>query len=174
MTVNRTIFAFIKSPLVLLFIGGFILAIGGTALRTWYVSPLKEQCTFPVSYFYIHSDSDVTLTRGIYRTFRDGLNRGHMTFIGNISHFNKEGLLKQPTPVNRELRFSAEVNNNQFELTVISHSRRLSDLSTDKEVQDYVFPHIQPGSVSTSSLYLLDGKVLAAGTETVPRSACIN
>lgn len=174
MTVNRSIFAFIKSPLMMLFIGGFLLTLAGAALRTYYVSPLKEQCSFPISYFHIRSDTDVTMTRGVYRVYRDGLNKGHMTFNGNISHFNKDGLAAPPSPVNRELRFTGEAHNNQFELTVVSHSRRISDLTSDKDVKDYVFPHIEPGSVSMSSMYLLDGKVLATGTELVPRSVCIN
>ncbi|WP_343552940.1 hypothetical protein [Pantoea sp.] len=114
------------------------------------------------------------MTRGVYLAYRDGLNKGHMTFIGNISHYNQQGLIAPPTPVNRELRFTGEAHDNQFEMTVVSQSRRLSDLSTDQEVKDYVFPHIDPGSVSSSAFYLLEGKVLAAGTETVARSACVN
>ncbi|UVC29952.1 hypothetical protein [Pantoea sp. SOD02] len=174
MTVNRTISAFIKSPLSLLFLAGFVITLVGMAVRAYSVSPLKDQCDFPVSFFHIRSDSDVTMTRGMYRTYRDGFNKGHMTFIGNISHFNQQGLVAKPTPVNRELRFTGEVHDNQFEMTVVSQSRRLSDHSSDQDIKDYVFPHIDPGSVSTSSLYLLNGKMLAAGTETVPRSGCIN
>ena len=174
MSVNRSTFAFIKSPLTLLFIGGFIVAFGAFVLRSVYNTPLKSQCVAPVSFYAIRDDSHAVVTRGIYRTFRDGINKGRITFIGSIAHYGGTRPETPPVPVQREVRFEGSFTGNLLHMTVTGHNRRLGDQSTDRDVQDYVFPQIGQGDTGTTSLYLLDGKVLATGTETVPRVACIN
>jgi len=174
MTVNRSIFAFIKSPLTLLFIGGFVVALGAFIGRAIYSTPLKSQCVAPVSFYAIHDDNHAVLTRGIYRTFRAGLHQGRITFIGSIARFNGSKTPEPAVPVQREVTFEGSFSGNLMHMVVTGHHRRIGDQSTDQDVQDFVFPQIGNGDTSNTSLYLLDGKVLASGTETVPRVACIN
>lgn len=174
MTVSRSIFAFIKSPLTLLFVAGFIVAFIGSAIYAWFRTPLASQCISPVSFYAIKDDENVTLTRGIYRTFREGLNEGRITFTGSISHFSDEKPLSPPIPVQREVQFEGAFSGNLLHMTVTGHHRRLGDQSNDKDVTDNIFPQIKNGETGSTSLYLLDGKVLATGTETVARVACID
>ncbi|WP_148242062.1 hypothetical protein [Enterobacter asburiae] len=174
MTANRSIFAIIKSPLTLLFIGGLAVGLGGIALYDFSTAPHKKVCVAPTSYYTIEDDNNATLTRGIYRSYRDGLFNGHTTYIGGISHF-KDGILAgRPTSVNREVRYDVDFSGKRVHLNVTSQHRKLGDQSTDQDVRDYIFPQIAPGEVATSTLYLLDDKVLASGTETVARIACMN
>ncbi|MGM8430229.1 hypothetical protein [Enterobacter cloacae] len=173
MTANRSIFAFIKSPLTLLFVGGMVAGLGGMALYGFQTSPYASHCVAPTSYYVIEDDNNATLARGIYRSYRDGLFSGHTTYIGTISHFKdgkRDGL---PKAVNREVRYDVDVSGKRVHLTVTSQHRKLGGQTTDKDVTDYIFPQIKPGEVATSTVYLLDNKVLASGTETVARIACM-
>lgn len=86
MTANHFIFAFIKSSLTLLFMGGMVAGLGGMVLYGFGTSKHASQCIAPTSY-YVIEDNSTTLTRGIYRSYRDVLFRGHTTYIGSISHF---------------------------------------------------------------------------------------
>ncbi|MGU3415895.1 hypothetical protein ACLBW0_19365 [Enterobacteriaceae bacterium C34A] len=174
MTVNRSIFAFIKSPLTLLFIGGFVAAFGAYALHSIYNTPLKSQCVAPISFYAIQDDTHAVLTRGVYRTYRAGINEGRVTFIGSIAHFGGTKELEPPIPVQREVTFDASFSGNLLHMVVTGQHRRIGDQSSDQDVKDFVFPQIGHGDTSNTFLYLLDGKVLATGTETVPRVACIN
>jgi hypothetical protein len=97
-----------------------------------------------------------------------------MTFIGSIVHFDDAKKPGPPVPVQREVTFEAGFSGNLLHMVVTGHHRRLGDQSTDQDVKDFVFPQISNGDTSNAFLYLLDGKVLATGTETVPRVACIN
>ncbi|MGN7789861.1 hypothetical protein [Enterobacter sp. 22452] len=174
MTANRSIFAFIKSPLTLLFLGGMVAGLGGMALYGFKTSAYASQCIAPTSYYVIEDDNNATLARGIYRSYRDGLFKGHTTYIGSISHFKdgkRDGL---PKHVNREVRYDVDVSGKRIHLTVTSQHRKLGGQTTDQDVTDYIFPQINPGEVTTSTVYLLDDKVLASGTETVARIACMN
>ncbi|HEY3590804.1 MAG TPA: hypothetical protein VGL07_12100 [Buttiauxella sp.] len=170
---NRTILGTIKSPTTLLFLGGFVVALLGFLIKEMMFYPVKATCTAPVSYYAIDKDS-WTLTRGVYRFYREGINKGRTVYIGTINHYKGDLPSQSPIPVLREVRFTGTLEKNIMRTTVTSQSRRLGDQSSDAEVTKYVFPHIQPGETSTSSLYLLEGKVLASGTETVPRVLCIN
>jgi hypothetical protein len=174
MTVNRSIFGFIKSPALWLFIGGFMLAFLGFLAKAVYTTPLKSQCVSPVSFYVITDDDNVTLTRGVYRSYRDGMNQGRITFIGSISRFIDAKLQAPPMPVQREVQFRGSFSGNLLRMTITGHHRRLGDRSDDKEVTENIFPQINQGETGNTSLYLLDGKVLATGTETVARVACIN
>lgn len=174
MAANRSIFAFIKSPLALLFLGGMVVGLGGMALYGFQTSPYASQCIAPTSYYVIEDDNNATLARGIYRSYRDGLFSGHTTYIGTISHFRdgkRDGL---PKAVNREVRYDVELSGKRIHLTVTSQHRKLGGQAPDQDVTDYIFPQIKPGEVATSTAYLLDDKVLASGTETVARIACMN
>lgn len=174
MTVNRSIFAFIKSPTTLFFSGGFIVALAGCIFYVLYTTPVKWQCTIENSFYDIRKDSDVTLTRGVYHTYREGLNTGHITFIGSIKRFNKNEMTSPPIPVHRESSFTATPYHNLIQMKVTGHGRRLGDQSSDKDVQNYVLPQITPGGIYTTALYLFNGKTLGSGTESVPRSVCNN
>ncbi|HEY3985267.1 hypothetical protein [Cedecea sp.] len=171
---NRTILKTVKSPGVLLFAAGFAVAVLGFAMKEFFFYPVKAVCVAPVSYYSIDEDENWTLTRGVYRFYREGLTHGRTVYIGTISHFVGDLPKQSPIPVLREVRFTGILEKNIMRTTVASQSRRLGDQSTDAEVVKYVFPHITPGETSTSSLYLLNGKVIASGTETVPRILCIN
>ncbi|HDR2784022.1 TPA: hypothetical protein QCJ60_003359 [Enterobacter sichuanensis] len=174
MIANRSIFAFIKSPLTLLFVGGMVVGLGGMALYGLKTSTFASQCIAPTSYYVIEDDNNATLARGIYRSYRDGLFSGHTTYIGTISHFKdgkRDGL---PKAVNREVRYDVELSGKRIHLTVTSQHRKLGGQTTDQDVTDYIFPQIKPGEVATSTIYLLDDKVLASGTETVARIACMH
>ncbi|MCQ4444177.1 hypothetical protein NOX22_06175 [Enterobacter cloacae] len=174
MTANRSIFAMIKSPRVLLFLGGMVAGIGGMALYAFSTSPYKSVCIAPTSYYTIEDDNNATLARGIYRSYRDGLFSGHTTYIGSISHFKdgkRDGL---PKAVNREVRYDVGMSGKRIHLTVTSQHRKLGGQTADEDVAEYIFPQINPGEMATSTVYLLDDKVLASGTETVARIACMN
>lgn len=170
---NRTILGIIKSPTTLLFLGGFVLALLGFFLKEMFFYPVKSTCVAPMSYYAIDEDN-WTLARGVYRFYSEGYNKGRTVYIGTINHYKGDLPSQSPIPVLREVRFSSTTEKNIMHSTITSQSRRLGDQSTDAEVTKYVFPHITPGDTSTSSIYLLEGKVLAAGTETVPRVLCIN
>ena len=174
MSAKHSIFTLIKSPLVPIFIVGFILVPGAMLLREIYASPIKSGCSFPFSYYDIKGDQDITLTRGIFRTYRDGLDSGHLTFVGNLSHFKEGELTAPPVSLHRELHFTSKAQGSNIYMTVESQARRLGDQSTDQQVKDYVFPQISPGEVGSVTLYLLQGKVLSTGTETVARTVCVN
>lgn len=171
MAVSHSTFAFVNLKTILAFVLGFCMTLGAMFLKELYASPLREGCAMPVSYYDLRDD-DVTLTRGIYRSYRDGLSRGHVTYEGNITHFHGDKRVATPEPVNREVRYDASISGNTFSMTVTGHNRRLGDKSSDTDVTDYVFPLIKPGEKGTSWLYLLNGKALATGTETVPRMVC--
>jgi hypothetical protein len=174
MTVNRSIFGLIKSPWVLVFFSGFIAAFGGYLAYSIYSVPLKSQCVMPVSLYSITDDHNAVVTRGVYRTFRAGLNKGRVTFIGSISRYEDGKLSGKATPVQREILFDGSFSGNVLSTTVTGHHRRLGDQSSDSDVRTYIFPEIKNRDTGTTSLYLLDGKVVATGPETVPRFACIN
>jgi hypothetical protein len=174
MTVNRSIFAFIKKPSLLVFLGGFIAAFSGCVVYSLGTTPLKYQCAMPVSLYAIKDENSVVLTRGIYRSFRSGLETGRITFVGSITHFVDGKQSALPTPVMREVMVKTSFTDNLLFMTVTAQHRRLGDQSSDRDVQDYIFPQIHPGDTNTTSLYLLDGKVIATGSETVARTACIN
>lgn len=174
MTANRSILEFIKSPATQLFLCGFIVALGGCMLYAIKTTPLKLRCVIDSSYYDIRRDGNVTLTRGVYNTYRDGFNKGHITFIGSIARFNKSGTFTPPVPIHREVSFSALINRNLIQMKVTGHSRRLGDESSDQDITDYVFPQIKMGDTYTTAVYKLDDKVLASGTENVPRSLCNN
>ena len=174
MSAKHSISAFIKSPLVPIFIIGFALVLGVMLVREWIASPVKMECSYPFSYYDIKSDQDVTLTRGIFRTYRDGISSGHLTFIGSLSHFSEGELTAPPVPLNRELHFALSIQGSNVHMTVKSHGRRLGDQSNDQQVKNYVFPQISGGEVGSSTLYLLQGKVLSTGTETVARTVCVD
>ena len=73
MTVNRSIFIFIKRPQIL-FAGGLMTGLALTIGYTIATSPLKQTCFAPPASFYtIKDENNVTLARGIYRSYRDGL-----------------------------------------------------------------------------------------------------
>jgi len=174
MTANRSIFTIIKSPIALLFLGGVIIGTGAMALYGFYTSPYKAVCIAPTSYYIIEDDNNATLARGIYRSYRDGLFNGHTTYIGSISHFKDGKLDGLPKAVNREVRYNINMSGKRLHLTVTSQHRKLGGQSSDEDVTDYIFPQIKPGEEATSTVYLLDDKVLASGTETVARIACMN
>lgn len=174
MTANRSIFAFIKSPPTLLFVGGMVAGLGGMALYGLQTTKYASQCIAPTSYYVIEDDNNATLARGIYRSYRDGLFNGHTTYIGSISHFKDGKRDGVPKAVNREVRYNVDMSGKRLHLTVTSQHRKLGGQTTDKDVTDYIFPQIKPGEIVTSTVYLLDGKVLASGTETVARIACMN
>lgn len=174
MTVNRSIFGFIKSPALWLFTGGFVLAFVGFFAKAVYTTPLKAQCVSPVSFYAITDNDNVTLTRGIYRSYRDGINQGRITFVGSISRFIDAKRQAPPMLVQREVQFEGSFRGNLLRMTVTGHHRRLGDQSDDKEVTENIFPQINQGGTGNTSLYVLDGKVMATGTETVARVACIN
>lgn len=174
MTANRSIFAIIKSPIALLFLGGVIIGTGAMALYGLYTSPYKTVCIAPSSYYIIEDDNNATLVRGIYRSYRDGLFNGHTTYIGSISNFKdgkRDGL---PKAINREVRYNVEISGKRIHMTVTSQHRKLGGESSDEDVTNYIFPQIKPGEGVTTTVYLLDDKVLASGTDTVARIACIN
>ncbi|MEI9537340.1 hypothetical protein V5081_08340 [Enterobacter cancerogenus] len=174
MTANRSIFASTKFRLALLFMASTIVGVGGIALYGFYHSPFRSVCVAPTSYYTIEDDNNATLARGIYRSYRDDLFNGHSTYIGSISHFKDGKLEGFPTIVNREVRFGVDIDGKRLHLTVTSQHRKLGDQSSDHDVTDYVYPHIKPGEMATSTIYLLDNTVLASGTETVARIACTN
>ena len=116
----------------------------------------------------------MTLARGIYRSYRDGLHEGHTTYIGNIRHFQDGKRVGQASPVQRSVNYTMSFSGNLLHLTMLSHARRLGDQSNEKEVTDYIFPQLKSGETSTSSLYLLENSILASGTEMVVRIACTN
>lgn len=174
MTANRSIFASTKFRLALLFMVSLIVGFGGKVYYGYYHLPYKSMCIAPTSYYNIEDQNNATLVRGIYRSYRDSLFSGHTTYIGSISHFKDGRIAKQPTAVHREVRFNTEVEGKRVHLTVTSQHRKLGDQSSDQEVKDYVYPQIGQGEVATSTLYLLDGKVLASGTESVARIVCTN
>lgn len=171
MAVNHSTFAFVNLKAAMVFVLGAFMALGVMFLKEWYASPLREGCAMPISYYDLRDD-EVTLTRGIYRNYRDGLSRGHVTYEGNITQFQGDKRVATPEPVNREVRYDASIAGNTISMTVTGHNRRLGDKSSDANVTDYVFPLIKPGEKGTSWLYLLEGKALATGTETVPRMVC--
>lgn len=173
MNANRSIFGFIKSPVTLLFLGGFIVAAGACLWRTVAMTPVRSICVSPVSFYEIKQDKQVTLTHGVFRTYRDGIARGHVTFTGSISRFRDGKLTAPPVQVNRENHFTGYINGNRVMLTITGHNRRLGDESSNSDVRSYVFPQMEKGETGTSGLYMLDNKVLGTGTETALRLACI-
>ncbi|ELN9420534.1 MULTISPECIES: hypothetical protein [Enterobacter cloacae complex] len=174
MTVNRSIFASTKFRLALLFTAGALVGLGGKVFYGIYYSPFKSTCVAPTSYYTIEDANNATLVRGIYRSYRDSLFSGHTTYIGSLSHFKEGKLAGRPTAIHREVRFDTDVEGKRIHLTVTSQHRKLGDQSSDREVKDYVYPHIDRGEVATSTIYMLDNKVLASGTESVARIACTN
>lgn len=172
MTANRSIFVSTKFRLAVLLLGGVIVGLGGMAAYSFYHLPYQSVCIAPTSYYSIEDDNNVTLARGIYRSYRDGAFSGHSTYIGSISHFKdgvRDGL---PATVNREVRFDVEMEGKRIHMTVTSHHRKLGDQSQDSDIRDYIYPQIAPGEVGTSTLYWLDNTVLATGTESVARIVC--
>ncbi|WP_435952270.1 hypothetical protein [Dryocola sp. BD626] len=170
---NRTILDTIKSPLILFFLGGIAVSLACVFIKEMVVYPMTATCVAPVSYYAIDEDK-WTLTRGVYRFYREGISEGRTVYIGTISHFKGDLPSESPIPVLREVRFTGVFDNNTMRTTITSQGRRLGDQSSDEDVKKYVFPHLVPGEVSTSSLYLLEGKVLATGTEATPRVLCLD
>ncbi len=173
MTVSRTIFAFAKSPKLWLFMLGVVIALGAVVFYALSGIPKMSQCTYPFSFYDLRND-ETTLTRGVYHSYRDGINRGHVSFVGRISRFKGDQLNGTRIPVEREVRFTGFFTGNTLEMKVLGQSRQLGDQSSDQDVRNYVFPQITPGDTAVVTFYQLDGKVLATGSDTVARVACVN
>lgn len=171
---NRTILDTIKSPATLLFIGGFAVAMLAFLIKETVFYPLKATCISPVSYYSIDDDENWALARGVYRTYREGLSEGRIVYIGTLTHFEKDTPKAYPIPILREVRFDGALKGNLLRITVTGQNRRLGDQSSEEQVINYVFPHINIGDVYTTALYLLDGKAIASGSEAAPRVMCIN
>jgi hypothetical protein len=174
MTANRSFFASTNLWLALLFTFSLLAGFGGMVFYSFYHLPYKSACVAPTSFYAIEDKDNATLARGIYRSYRDDLFSGHTTYIGSLSRFVDGKLTGRPTPIHREVRFDSEIEGKRIHLTVTSQHRKLGDQSTDREVKDYIYPQIGKGEVGTSTIYLLDNKVLASGTESVARIVCTN
>lgn len=174
MRANRFISGFTKFPLTHVFVIGFTLALVGVAARTIYVFPLEDHCVYPQSYYDIRSDRDVVLARGIYYSYRNKINKAHLTYVGTLTHYSDGQQVSFPVPIQRSLWFTEEFDYNLLRISVGQQSKGLGDRSEDKDVDSYVFSQFKPNMINTLALYLLDGKVLATGTENAARSVCIN
>lgn len=171
---NRTLLNIVKSPITLFFIGGFILPFMVCVLKDMVFYPLKTNCVVPQARYDISDDKNWTLTRGIYRFYRDGLTLRRVVYTGSISHYINGGRQLYPVAVLREITVSSSVSKNQLINTIIHQSSRLGDQSNNDEVVKYVFPHIIPGETSTNRIYLLDGKALAVSGENSAPTLCVN
>ncbi|TKV07862.1 hypothetical protein FDX19_16805 [Citrobacter sp. wls619] len=174
MTVNRSIFTSTKSKSAFLLIGGIVVGFGLVALYTLSRTPVKSKCVVPMSFYAIKAENDITLTRGVYRTYRDSLTTGHTTFNGNIREFKNDVLVGKPSPVHRSVNYKMEFSGSMLNMTVLNHTRRLGDSSSDQEVMDYVFPQLSYGESTSTTLYLLENRALASGTEIIARVVCTN
>ncbi|MDI9220561.1 hypothetical protein QMZ30_06565 [Pantoea sp. EA-12] len=173
MRANPTTFVSIKLTLLWLFIISFFLALTSIVGGWWYTSSQQIQCGFPMAFYDIKSEREVVVTKGVYRSYRDGFNQGHTSYLGTLSRFVDGELIAPVTNIHRALWFETQFHHNLLKIKVTHLSRGLGDRSHDDDVEDYVFPYIQPGDVSMIGLYMLDGKVLASGTENVARNICI-
>lgn len=173
MGVNPTISGLIKFPLSALFLSGFLLALTIIIGRWWLISSQQAQCSFPLAFYDIKNQQEVVLTQGIYRSYRDGFYHGHTSYIGTLSRFIDGVPIAPVTHINRAIWFEHKFHYNLLKIKATHLSRGLGDKSHDDDVRDYVFPHIQLGDISVIGLYLLNGKVLASGTENTPRNICI-
>ncbi|ORM70423.1 hypothetical protein [Pantoea rwandensis] len=173
MPVNPTISALIKLPPLGLFFCGVLLALISVFGRWWVITSQYAQCSFPLTFYDIKSEREWILIKGVYRSYRDGVHSGHMSYLGTLSHFVEGERIAPITPIHRAVWFSGLSHHNLLKLYVTHHSRGLGDRSSDDVVQEYVFPHLRVGDVSVIALFLLNGKVLATGTESVMRNICI-
>ncbi|ADP09822.1 hypothetical protein EJP617_01410 [Erwinia sp. Ejp617] len=171
---NRTLLHTVKSPAVLLFIGGFLLPIAAFLLKEMMFFPLKASCVAPQAWYEISDNKNWTLTRGIYRFYREGLTQRRVIYTGSINHYVNGGRSLHPVAVLREVTLSTTISGNRLHSTVLQQSSRLGDQSSNADVVKYVFPHIVPGETSINAVYLLDGKALAIGSASSARTLCIN
>lgn len=171
---NRTLLNIVKSPTTLFFIGGLILPFVACALKDIVFNPLKASCVVPQARYDISDENNWTLTRGIYRFYRDGLTRWRVVYTGSISDYINGGRQLHPVAVLREITVSSSASQNRLINTTIQQSSRLGDQSNNNEVAKYVFRHITPGEISTSRMYLLDDKALAVGGENSVPMLCVN
>ncbi|HFT8658733.1 TPA: hypothetical protein ACGSTA_004383 [Enterobacter cloacae] len=72
------------------------------------------------------------------------------------------------------MRYDVELSGKRIHLIAPSQHRKPGGQTADQDVTDFIFPQIKPGEVATSTVYLLDDKVLASGMETVARIARMN
>ncbi|CAX54728.1 conserved uncharacterized protein [Erwinia pyrifoliae Ep1/96] len=136
--------------------------------------PLKASCVAPQAWYEISDNKNWTLTRGIYRFYREGLTQRRVIYTGSINHYVNGGRSLHPVAVLREVTLSTTISGNRLHSTVLQQSSRLGDQSSNADVVKYVFPHIVPGETSINAVYLLDGKALAIGSASSARTLCIN
>ncbi len=172
MRVSPIISVFTKYPLIWLFICSFILAKGMSLGKGWLFLSQYAQCRFPLTFYDIKNEREVVLTKGIYRVYHDGFNHVHTSYIGTLSRFADGVRIAPVINVHRVISFEGNLHYNQLEMTAKNISRGLGDNSHDNDVREYVFPFIKLGDASIIGLYLLNGKVLASGTENAPRNIC--
>ncbi|XIH58113.1 hypothetical protein C1N60_02555 [Pantoea sp. SGAir0184] len=129
-----------------------------------------SRCDTPASVYHLYDNGDWNAAKGIYRFYRDGFHSGHVVYSGNIVKAIKGS--RKIIPVHREVFFESTLKGNTVRSVQTTSARRLGDRSEDKDVLEFIFPALTAGSVSTSYLYLIDGSVLAYGTETMPRFMC--
>ncbi|WP_187497748.1 hypothetical protein [Erwinia aphidicola] len=171
---SRTISPNAKSSIVLWFTGSFLLIVLLFGVKALLAYPVRNTCVAPVSYYSIDDKNHWTAVRGVYHSYREGLTQVRIVYNGTVQHFTS-GMPSAPSvTVLREVIIDMRLRQNRLHSKVIEQSRKLGDMSSDQQVLQYVFPHIKPGENSTTWLYMLNGLILATGTEATPRTVCIN
>lgn len=171
---SRTLLNTAKSTTTLLFCAGFLLTTIGFLMKESVIYPLQAICVAPQAYVEIDDRDNWTMARGIYRFYREGLTQARIVYTGTISHYVNGNAPAHPIAVLREVTVEKALSGNSLRSTVLEQSRLLGDQSSNADVVNYIFPHIVAGKSHISWLYLLNGVALASGTETTPRTLCIN
>jgi hypothetical protein len=172
--VSRIILPNVKSSTLLWSGGSFLLVLLFFWVKEVMFYPLKNTCVAPVSYYSIDDNNHWTVARGVYHSYREGLSEVRTVYNGTIQHYTSGMPSMRAVTVLREVIIEGHLRQNRLHSTVLEQSRKLGDQSSDQQVLQYVFPHIKPGEKSTTWIYLLNGLAIATGSETTPRTVCVN
>lgn len=171
---SRIILPNVKSSTLLWSGGSFLLVLLFFWVKEVMFYPLKNTCVAPESYYSIDDNNHWTVARGVYHSYREGLSEVRIVYNGTIQHYTSGMPSMRAVTVLREVIIEGHLRQNRLHSTVLEQSRKLGDQSSDQQVLQYVFPHIKPGEKSTTWIYLLNGLAIATGSETTPRTVCVN
>ncbi|MBD9646300.1 hypothetical protein IB231_22010 [Pantoea sp. PNT02] len=152
-----------------------LIFIGGVAITSWALVQrnfANMTCYAPFRFYETYTDNSWIEARGVYHLdSRSGI-EGKTSYVGKVFYRNAEGGVTRTVPVSREINWKVKFSNSYAATEITAANRRFGDHSDDNLVKDYIFPTYSVGQLNNSTVFLLNGKVLANGPENFPRIMC--
>jgi hypothetical protein len=130
------------------------------------------QCTATLHFIETKSDMSWLEARGTYFLDTQSGIEGKTSYVGKVLYFDSSGQIEKTVPISRELNWKVKLNNFHLLTEITGVNRRVGDHSDDALIKDYIFPSYEVGQKNNSSLFILNGRVLANGPDDTPKIIC--